>query len=68
MKELSREERVKNLKGAFKIGCVDVQWKNALVVDDIYTTGSTVDAVAFLLRKAGVDKVFFIALSSGAPV
>ena len=68
MKELSREERVKNLKGAFKIGCVDVQWKNALVVDDIYTTGSTVDAVAFLLRKVGIDKVFFIALSSGAPV
>jgi ComF family protein len=68
MKELSRVRRMKNLKGAFKMAYVDVQWKNALLIDDIYTTGSTVDAVSAILKKAGINKVYFMALSSGAPV
>lgn len=68
MKELTRTERMKNLKGAFKIGAIDVKCRNVLIVDDIYTTGSTLDAIACELKKAGVDNVFFITLASGSPV
>ena len=65
MKELSRTERMKNLKGAFKIGDVDVKCRNVLIVDDIYTTGSTIDAMAALLKGHGVERVYFVTLSSG---
>ena len=65
MKELSRAERMKNLKGAFKIGGVDVKCRNVLIIDDIYTTGSTIDAMAALLKANGVERVYFVTLSSG---
>ncbi len=68
MKELSRTERMKNLKGAFKIVSHDVKCRNVIIVDDIYTTGSTMDAVAAELKEAGAEKVFFVALAAGAPV
>ena len=68
MKELSREERVKNLKGAFKISPHVVKCRNVIIVDDIYTTGSTIDAVAAVLRKTGAGNIYFIALAEGTPV
>ena len=68
MKELTRGERMKNLKGAFKMGAIDVKCRNVLVVDDIYTTGSTIDAMAGELKKAGAENVFFVTLASGSPV
>lgn len=43
-KELDRKSRQKNLKKAFKIGPYDVKLSRVLLVDDIFTTGSTVDA------------------------
>ncbi len=65
MKELTRNERMKNLKGAFKIASVDVKCRNVLIIDDIYTTGSTIDAMSAVLKTAGVKKVCFVTLSSG---
>ncbi|MBQ3891074.1 MAG: ComF family protein, partial [Lachnospiraceae bacterium] len=37
-----------------------------LLVDDIFTTGATIDAVAEVLMDAGVSYVYFAALSIGA--
>lgn len=39
-----------------------------MLVDDIYTTGATVDEAARILKKAGADRVYFlvIAIGSGA--
>ncbi|MBQ9607358.1 MAG: ComF family protein [Lachnospiraceae bacterium] len=68
MKELTRAERMKNLKGAFKINSHVVKCRNVMIVDDIYTTGSTIDAVAAALLRAGVKNVYFITLAAGAPV
>lgn len=65
MKTLSARERGANLKNAFIIGRDDVKLRQVLVVDDIYTTGSTIDAVAAVFKGAGVDKVWFLTLSEG---
>ena len=36
-----------------------------LLIDDIYTTGSTVDAAAMVLKEKGVEKVYFLTISIG---
>lgn len=63
-KELNDKERQKNLKNAFKIVQNDVQLKRILLVDDIYTTGATIDACARILKEHGVRKVYFICLGT----
>lgn len=59
-KALSDDERQNNLKKAFKISRNDVKLKTVIIIDDIYTTGSTIDACAETLKEAGVEKVYFI--------
>ena len=58
-KKLAVPERRNNLKGAFA-AAIPVAGKRILVVDDIYTTGSTMDAMADCLLKAGAAEVFFL--------
>ena len=65
MKELDMEGRRNNLKNAFIMGKNDVSLNSVAIVDDIYTTGSTVDAVAALLRRHGVRFVYVITIAVG---
>ncbi len=64
-KLLSDEERKNNLKKAFQAADFIVKYKKVLIVDDIYTTGSTVEAVARELCRCGVEQVFFLTLCTG---
>lgn len=64
-KELNDKERVKNLENAFKIQRNVVEYKKAILVDDIYTTGTTVDACAKVLIAHGVESVYFVTLCIG---
>lgn len=64
-KLLDDKERQNNLKKAFKIGRNDVKWKSVIIVDDIYTTGSTIDACASVLLEIGIQKIYFVALAIG---
>lgn len=64
-KELNDKERKNNLKKAFKIAENGVQLKRILLVDDIYTTGSTMDGAAQALIDAGVPEVYGISASIG---
>ena len=64
-KELNAKERQNNLKKAFKIAQNDVKLSTIIIIDDIYTTGSTVNAVAKVLLEAGVREVYYMALSIG---
>ena len=61
-KELSAADRLKNLSGAFRAGTIPEGIKTVLLVDDIYTTGSTVEACARALRNAGVSRVYFVVI------
>ncbi len=68
LKYQNPEERQNNLKKAFNISQNDVKLKRVILVDDIYTTGSTMDEAAGTLRAGGVEEVFFIALACGAGI
>lgn len=65
-RELSRQEREKNLLNAFAVNdprCI--AGKNVLLVDDVYTTGSTVRECTQTLLSAGARQVCVIAWASG---
>lgn len=65
-KELPEAERKHNLKNAFQLCSDIVKYKKVLLVDDIYTTGSTMDEVAKELLSAGVKEICFICVCIGA--
>ena len=64
-KALNIQERQNNLKKAFNINADVVKLNKTILIDDIYTTGSTLDAVALELKKHGVESVYFITLCIG---
>lgn len=64
-KELNDRQRKDNLKGAFKLKVNIVEYKKILLVDDIYTTGSTIDAAAECLIEKGAEKIFFLTICIG---
>jgi ComF family protein len=64
-KMLNSSERKNNLKNAFQIDKKRVQLGKVLIIDDIYTTGSTVDAAAAALRSAGITKVYVLCICIG---
>ena len=39
--------------------------KSVIIIDDIYTTGSTVEACSRILKKAGVKRIYFLAICIG---
>ena len=64
-KHMSHEDRQNNMKKAFHMAQNDVKLKTIILVDDVFTTGSTLDAAAKELKRCGVNKVFFITLAIG---
>lgn len=72
---LSRKQRMENLKGAFAIQKTWF-WEQenplgkkpllgVILVDDVFTTGSTVNECAKILRKAGADRVAVLTVMRG---
>lgn len=64
-KELNDIQRKKNLENAFIIDKNIVKLKKVILVDDIYTTGSTIDACSKILMDNGIQEVNYICISIG---
>lgn len=63
---LTRAERLKNMRGAFMVPAhkkAQVAHKRVLLVDDVITTGATVNACARALTKAGAEAVYVLAFT-----
>ncbi len=69
LKELSDKDRAKMLKDAFAVNKTSAEGtvipENIMMIDDIYTTGSTMDNISRLLKSAGVKNVYFLVLAAG---
>lgn len=64
-KNLDAHGRALNLKNAFKIGKNKVKLSSAILIDDIYTTGATIDAATDVLRGSGIENIYYISVSIG---
>lgn len=66
---LSRYDRLHNLSGAFDISEAGVKWgiqgKRICLIDDVVTTGATLEACADILRSQGAEKVYGLTLAAG---
>ena len=62
---LSKKERIKNVSGAFKVSetkKMQLSGKTILLVDDVFTTGATLNACSKTLLKAGAKEVHVLTL------
>lgn len=64
-KELDDKERRANLKKAFRVNKDTAGLERVLLVDDIYTTGSTMDGAAEVLKRAGIREIYALSVSIG---
>ena len=63
LKEQNFKERQNNLKKAFLVKKNDVKLKTIILVDDIYTTGTTADEATMALVEDGITNVYVVSLA-----
>lgn len=64
--ELADEAREENIKGVFSCQNEElIRGKNVLLIDDVYTTGSTMKEAARVLKKAGAKEIIGIVVARG---
>lgn len=71
MKGLGAVERYENLKNVFAISSKNhytIAGKRILLIDDIFTTGSTLDACSKVLKEAGAEAVYVLTFACGANI
>lgn len=67
---LGAKARADNVRGAFRVPDAfkpRLRGKRVLVVDDVYTTGATVSAVARALKRAGAAEIFVLTFARVVP-
>lgn len=64
-KRLNGTERQNNLKKAFHSKEKRVKYNKIMLVDDIYTTGTTVEACTKVLHDAGVKDIYYTSICIG---
>jgi ComF family protein len=62
--QLAEDERRRNVRGAFALDAErSVQGLNILLVDDVYTSGATVNECARTLKRGGAKEVYVLTLA-----
>jgi ComF family protein len=62
--ELTGEERIKNVAGAFALRRPgDITDRRVIIVDDVFTTGATMNECAAVLKKSGAARVTALTLA-----
>jgi len=64
-KKLSVFERMENMQNAFYVDEKIIRNKRVLIIDDIYTTGATIDVISLGLKNAGASECYFAVVSLG---
>ncbi len=62
---LNEKEREKNLQSVFAFKDKRLEEKNILLIDDVTTTGATLNEAAIILKKAGAKRVEALVLAKG---
>lgn len=63
-KDLKREQRIKNVKDAFKLkASAHIRGKNIILIDDVTTTGSTLLEAAKVLKRNGASQVWCLTVA-----
>lgn len=65
LKNLDVAGRQNNLKKAFLIMQNDVKLKTIILVDDIYTTGATLDEISRVCKESGVENIYSLTVAVG---
>ena len=60
------QERISNLKNAFRLLRADKIREPVLLIDDIYTTGATANHCARVLKETGAAEVHVLVLATGS--
>jgi len=62
--KLDKPARIKNLKNSFKLcGRLSLSQESVLLVDDVFTTGATMEECGKVLLKAGFKNISYFALA-----
>lgn len=63
--KLTSDQRRANVKGAFALATMnhELPTKNIILIDDVWTTGSTLKECCFVLKRGGAKKVWALTLA-----
>lgn len=64
-KALDVNARMKNLQKGFAVNGEAGAYETVVLVDDIYTTGATIEACAGVLQRNGIKRIYFLCVCIG---